>query len=150
MYPLRLGPLFPNDIEILKPKVGLKLNQIEIDLRKAFLENKTLFMNKISYFGLKKDHGNPRACIHIHAYAHAYSSSTYACFIHAYAYILETMKYKFSISLLLILFRSSRNGRNISYQHANRYHNTLCSTSSQISAYFGLFQPFQPISVNFS
>ena len=87
MYPLQLGPLFPNDVEILKPKIGLKLNQIEIDLRKAFLENKTLFMNKISYFWLKKDHGNPRACIRIHAYAHAYSSSVYACFIHAYAYM---------------------------------------------------------------
>ena len=62
--------------------------------------------------------------------------------IHGYAYILETMKYKFSISLLLIPFRP---GWNISYRHANRYHNTLCSTSGQISAYFGLFRPFQPI-----
>ena len=52
-----------------------------------------------------KDHGNPKACVHIHAYAHAYSSSTYACFMHAYAYmgmrmhvkVPETMKYKFSI-----------------------------------------------------
>ena len=122
------------------------------------MENKTLFMNKISYFWLKKDHEYPRACIRKHAYAHAYSSSAYACFIHAYAYmgmhthvrVPETMKYKFFISLLLILLRSNRNGRNISYRHANRYHNTLCSTSGQISAYFGPFWPFQPISVNFS
>ena len=107
-------------------------------------------MNKISYFWLKKDHGNPRACIRIHAYVHAYLSSAYACFIHAYAYmgmhthvrVPKTMKYKFSISLLLIPFRP---GWNISYRHANRYHNTLCSTSGQISAYFGLFRPFQPI-----
>jgi len=28
LYPLRLGPLFPNNAEILKPKVGLKPNQM--------------------------------------------------------------------------------------------------------------------------
>ena len=50
LYPLRLESLFPNDVEILKPKVGLGPNQIEIELRKEFLENITLFMNKISYF----------------------------------------------------------------------------------------------------
>ena len=38
LYPLWLGPPFPNDARILKPKVGLGLNQIEIDLRKVFLE----------------------------------------------------------------------------------------------------------------
>ena len=36
LYPLRLEHLFPNDVEILKPKVGLGPNQIEIDLRKMF------------------------------------------------------------------------------------------------------------------
>ena len=29
LYPLQLGPLFPNDVEILKPKVGFELDQIE-------------------------------------------------------------------------------------------------------------------------
>ena len=48
--------------------------------------------------------------------------------------------------LLLIPFRSGWNGRNISYRHENRYHNTPHSTSDQISAYFGVFQPFWPIS----
>ena len=50
LYHLRLGPPFPNDVEILKPKVGKWPNQIEIDLKKVFLENITLFMNYISYF----------------------------------------------------------------------------------------------------
>ena len=36
LYPLRLGLLFPNDGKILRPKVSLGLNQIEIDLRKDF------------------------------------------------------------------------------------------------------------------
>ena len=42
LYLLRLGPPFPNDGKILKPKVGLGPNHIEIDLRKVFLENITL------------------------------------------------------------------------------------------------------------
>ena len=46
-------------------------------------------------------------------------------------------------SLLLIPFHS---GRNISYRHEDRYHNTPHSTSNQISAYFGVFWPFRPIS----
>ena len=50
LYPLWLGPLFPNDVGILKPKVGLELDQIEIDLRKVFLEKYNSFMNKIRYF----------------------------------------------------------------------------------------------------
>ena len=49
--------------------------------------------------------------------------------------------------LLLIPFRS---GQNISYRHENRYHNTPHSTSDQISAYFGVFQPFWPISAGTS
>ena len=36
---------FPNDVGILKPRVSLGSNHIEIDLRKVFLENITLFMN---------------------------------------------------------------------------------------------------------
>ena len=59
-------------------------------------------------------------------------------------YILEQQQ-----SLFLIPFRFSRNGRNISYRHANRYHSTSRSTSGQISAYFGVFRPFRPISENF-
>ena len=47
--------------------------------------------------------------------------------------------------LLLILFRSCRNGQNISFRHENRYHNTPHSTSDQISAYFGVFQLVRPI-----
>ena len=42
LYPLRLGLPFSNDVGIPKSKVGLGPNQIEIDLRKEFLENKTL------------------------------------------------------------------------------------------------------------
>ena len=38
LYPLQLGPPFPNDVGILKPKVGLRPDQIEIDLRKEFSE----------------------------------------------------------------------------------------------------------------
>ena len=44
-YTLQLRPSFPNDVEILKPKVGLRPNQIEFDLRKVLLENITLFVN---------------------------------------------------------------------------------------------------------
>ena len=46
-------------------------------------------------------------------------------------------------------FRSGRNGRKISYRHANRYEAPLCSTSAKISAcfgHFGLFRPFRPVS----
>lgn len=42
LYPLQLGPPFPNVGNILKPKVGLEPDHIEIDLRKAFKENITL------------------------------------------------------------------------------------------------------------
>ena len=49
LYPLRFGPLFPNDVGILKPKVGLGLDQIEIDLRKVFLGKSNSFMKIISY-----------------------------------------------------------------------------------------------------
>ena len=46
LYPLWLKPLFPNDVRILKPKVGLGLNQIEIDLRKVFLEKYNFLWTK--------------------------------------------------------------------------------------------------------
>ena len=45
LYSLRLGPLFSNDSKILKPKVGLGLDQIEIDLRKVFYEKYNYFMS---------------------------------------------------------------------------------------------------------
>jgi hypothetical protein len=48
--------------------------------------------------------------------------------------------------MLYISFRSSRNGRKISYRHANRYEAPPCSTSAKISACFGLFLPFRPFS----
>ena len=38
LYPLRLKPLFSNDVRILKPMVGLGPNQVKIDLRKVFME----------------------------------------------------------------------------------------------------------------
>ena len=46
LYPLWLWPPFPNDVKILKPKVGLGPNQIKSDLRKVFLENITLLWKK--------------------------------------------------------------------------------------------------------
>ena len=51
LYPLRLGLLFPNDGKILKPKVGLGPNQIEIDLRKVFMKNITYFWKNNFFFG---------------------------------------------------------------------------------------------------
>lgn len=45
MYPLRLEPPFPNDVGIIKPKVGLGLDHIEIDLRKVFSEKYNSFMS---------------------------------------------------------------------------------------------------------
>ena len=42
LYSLRLGPQFPNDGKILKPKVGLGSDQIKIDLREVFMKNITL------------------------------------------------------------------------------------------------------------
>ena len=43
------------------------------------------------------------------------------------------------ISMLYIPFRSGRNGRKISYRHANRYVAPPCSTSAKISACFSRF-----------
>ena len=40
--------------------------------------------------------------------------------------------------MLWILFRSRRNGRNLSYRYANQNRNSLCSTSGQISTKFWL------------
>ena len=42
LCPIQLRPPFPNDVGILRPKVGLGPNQIEIDLRKVFSKNITL------------------------------------------------------------------------------------------------------------
>ena len=52
--------------------------------------------------------------------------------------------------LLLISFRIGWNGRKISCQSLSRYKSPPCSTSDWISAHSGLFQPFQPVSLNFS
>ena len=52
--PLRLGPLFPNDVKILKPNVGLGPNQMKIDLRKVFVENITYFWKNKSIFGKER------------------------------------------------------------------------------------------------
>ena len=49
--------------------------------------------------------------------------------------------------MLYIPFRSGRNGRKISYRHANRYEAPLCSTSAKISACFGHFGLFRPVYV---
>uniref|UniRef100_A0A2N9G4P2 Uncharacterized protein n=1 Tax=Fagus sylvatica TaxID=28930 RepID=A0A2N9G4P2_FAGSY len=49
-------------------------------------------------------------------------------------------------SVLYNPFRSGRNGRKISYRHANRYESPLCSTSAKISACSG---PFRPVSARF-
>ena len=46
LYPLQLGPPFPNDVRILKSKVGLGPNQMKIDLKKVFMENITYFLIK--------------------------------------------------------------------------------------------------------
>ena len=51
--------------------------------------------------------------------------------------------------MLYIPFRSGRNGRKISYRQANRYEAPPCSTSAKISACFGLFRPFRPVSACF-
>ena len=59
LYPLRLGPPFPNDAKILRPKVGLGPNQMLIDLRNVKIKNIT-FYEKINYFWKIKGHGNPR------------------------------------------------------------------------------------------
>ena len=48
--------------------------------------------------------------------------------------------------MLYIPFRSGRNGRKISYRHANRYEAPPCSTSAKISACFDGFGLFQPVS----
>ena len=53
------------------------------------------------------------------------------------------------ISLLLIPFRSGRNGRNFSCRHEARNRKPPRSTSGQISGCFGPFRPFRPIPANF-
>ena len=46
LYPLQLGPPFPNNVRILKPKIGLGPKNMKIDLRKVFMKNITYFWNK--------------------------------------------------------------------------------------------------------
>ncbi len=50
------------------------------------------------------------------------------------------------IAVLYNPFRFGRNGRKISYRHANRYESPPCSTSAKILACSGLFLPFRPVS----
>ena len=54
LYLLRLRPRLPNDIRILKPKVGLGLDQMKIDLKKVFIESITYFWIKYTIFGKKR------------------------------------------------------------------------------------------------
>ena len=83
LYPLRLGPPFPNDAKILRPKVGLGPNQMLIDLRNVKMENIT-FYEQINYFWKIKGHGNPRL-VHGSTYLrtqgqmHAYVGTNHAC-----------------------------------------------------------------------
>ena len=67
LYPLRLGPLFSNDDGILKPKVGLRPNRIEIDLRKCFWENITLFWKLKTTKTLGYVYAYTRMCMHAQA-----------------------------------------------------------------------------------
>ena len=46
LYHLRLRPPFFNDARILKPKVGLRPDQMKINLRKVFMENITNFWKR--------------------------------------------------------------------------------------------------------
>ena len=60
LYSLWLGPSFPNDGKILKPKVGLKPDQIINWLEEGFYEKYNSLMNKIMLFLENKCHGNPK------------------------------------------------------------------------------------------
>ena len=51
--------------------------------------------------------------------------------------------------MLLISFRSGRNGQNILYRHAIRYGNTTRFTSGPILASFMKFRPFHHVPANF-
>ena len=54
LYPLRLRPSFPNDIRTLKSEVGLRPNQMKIDLRKVFMEKITYFLEYKTIFGKER------------------------------------------------------------------------------------------------
>ena len=54
LYPLQLGPPFPNDGSILKPKISLGLNQMKIDLKKVFMESITYFWKNKTIFGKER------------------------------------------------------------------------------------------------
>ena len=86
LYPLQLRLPFPNDGSTLKPKVGLGLNQMKIDLRKLFVENITYFWKNKIIFGKEKlqetlDWGYAYARMRTHTHAmrkHAYGMHTHA------------------------------------------------------------------------
>ena len=85
-----------NDVRTLKPKIGLESDQMKIDLKRVFMENKAYF-GSIKLFLEKKDHENPRACICTHAYAYACSISAYAYMcMRTHARVPEIMEDKFS------------------------------------------------------
>ena len=68
LYPLQLGPPFPNDAKILRTKFDLGPNQIINWLEEGFYGKYSFFMNKIKLFLDNKGHGNPRAiyaCTHM-------------------------------------------------------------------------------------
>ena len=43
LYPLQLRPSFPNDVKILRPKVGFGPNRLKIDLRSFNMKNITFY-----------------------------------------------------------------------------------------------------------
>ena len=85
LYPLQLEPPFPTDVGILKPKVGLGPNQIEIDLRKFSRKNITLFgLIKLFFFWKVK---TMEALGHAYAYTHM---CKHAQALHAHALCMRT------------------------------------------------------------
>ena len=88
--------MFPNDVEILKSKVGLGPDQIEIDLRKVFSKKYNFFheLNKSIFRKLRPR--NPKACVHIHAYVHACSKAVaHVSCMRMHTWVSKTMKDKF-------------------------------------------------------
>ena len=96
LYPLQLGPPFPNNVEILQVKVGIGLSQIEIDLRKMFWEKYNSFMNKISYFQkIKTREILGHAYTYMRMRMHAQDLRAHSLCMHTHARVLETIKDKF-------------------------------------------------------
>ena len=91
LYPLRLGLPFSNDGKILKSKVGLGPDQIEIDLRKIFYGKYNSFISWIKLFLERKKnvtktlgHAYVDTCMCTHApdlrtHASCIRAHTWAC-----------------------------------------------------------------------